>query len=73
MNQFAIDAALKKIRDEIEEKYPRPVDLYSRLSEFRNVIYEIVSREVRDDCICVRAEYVGEDPEVVFPDLPDAE
>ncbi len=73
MSYFEMDAAFKKLMADMESKYPRAPDLYSRLSKFKKVIYEIVSREILDDCIYVRAEYIGEDSEIMFPDWPNAE
>ena len=70
MNQFQIDAALHKMEAEIESKFPRSPDLYSRLSKFRKVVYEIVSRDMLNDCIRVEAVHAGDDPETVFPEWP---
>jgi len=70
MNQFQIDAALHKMEAEIESKFTRSPDLYSRLSKFRKVVYEIVSRDMLNDCIRVEAVHAGDDPETVFPEWP---
>ena len=70
MNQFQIDAAMMEMHAEIESKFPRSPDLYSLLANFRKVVYEIVSRELRNDCILAEAVHVGDDPEIVFHEWP---
>jgi len=70
MNQFQIEAALHEMESDIESRFPRSPDLYSRISKFRRVVYEIVAREMGDDCIHAEAVHVGDDPEIVLPEWP---
>ena len=51
-------------------EYPRPIDFYERVSTFRKAIYEIVSREIIEDCIIATAKYMGEESEYAFPKFP---
>ena len=59
LSQSEIDAEFERIFTENEAKFPTTSPII-RFSKFKREIYEITSREVRNDCIYASAIYIGE-------------
>ena len=69
LSQPEIDSELEKIAEQNEVEFPRTGQKIS-FSNFKRVVYEIDSREIRNDCIYAIATYIGEDNENVMNDWP---
>ena len=65
-----MELEMEKLLNDNESQFPRPPDWISQMAKFKNVIYEITSREVRNDCIYATASYIGDDEERVMPKWP---
>ena len=61
---------VRKFANDNEAQFPRPPDWMFRMAEFKNVVYEITSREIRDGCIYATATFRGDDEEGIMPKWP---
>lgn len=70
LTESEMESEMEELMQHIEIQFPRSPDWMSRAAEFRNVIYEITSRDVRNGCIYATASYIGDDEERVPPQWP---
>jgi hypothetical protein len=64
-----VAAAIETVVRQNESEFPMHLN-HIPFSRFKNVIYEIKSREIRDDCIYAIAEYIGVDDKTILNDWP---